>query len=161
MLSALLLAGCVGHEAVINEVMNHQHCRTLKPGIQQITEAQLPKIRGVTLLQPPALTRPALTKETSETNTSEPASPRGTAAALLIATSKGPQPTPGYAITLEGAQQTGSHVTIQYTWTTPQEDLMHAAVLTSPCSVVSLQGAGAIESIAVFLNGTLHGELQL
>ncbi len=146
--------GCAGHDATIDEIMNHQHCRTLTAGVHRVAEFQLPNIRGVTLLEPPSAQVSGKKPERSNNDS-------GASTPLLVATSKGPQPTPGYQLTLMGAAQSGGRVTIQYTWETPAADAVLATVLTSPCSIVSLQGDSPIQSVDVYLNETLHGSIEL
>ena len=56
----------------------------------------------------------------------------------MFAISKGPMPTPGYAMTLEGATLSDGVLTVRAQWQTPEPDAVLPQVLTHPCVVVAL-----------------------
>lgn len=121
-LSAILLAaGCAGNgrlDAVT--VLRHQQCEGLQPGVTRVDFAALAAIRGSTLLGLAA------------------AEPNEVDDLLLIAVSRGSQPTAGYALDLIRARREAATAIIEVRWEAPEPGAMVAQVITHPCLVVGL-----------------------
>lgn len=129
--AALGVAGCAGNgrlEAVT--VLQHDQCEGLRAGLTRVDFAALAGIRGGTLL---GMTSP----ETDEPTDDD---------LLLIAISRGSQPTPGYGLTLERVRRDAQTAVIEVRWSTPESGAMLAQVLTHPCLVVGL-AAGDLERV--------------
>ncbi len=148
-LAAGVLAGCAGCAAgaslEASSVLSYDQCRGIDVGLTQVDFADVAGIRGGTLLN---MTRP------------EPA-PEGEEDLLLVAISRGPQPTPGYAITLDRALRRDSTAQITVTWTTPESGAVLAEVMTHPCLVVALPRRGLSRVEAVDQSGSALGTLEL
>ncbi|MGI9325994.1 MAG: protease complex subunit PrcB family protein [Pseudomonadales bacterium] len=128
---ALCLAGCSGARPVQTEVMlAHQNCQTLEAGITPVTLDRVAKIRGSRLI---SLDPAGQVQQDQEQ--SQPQQPSGVA---LFAISKGSMPTPGYGMTLAGAELAKQTLTVQVNWQTPAADAMLAQVITHPCLVIAV-----------------------
>ena len=141
----MCVSACSGSSVVVTEILNHHTCRLQGASIEQIDHATLPKLRGARLLLEPGQTEPDL---------------QGDPTRVLIAVSRGSQPTPGYALTLTSASQTDHVIRLQYDWSTPDPDKILAQVMTHPCSVVELDDPTA-ESLAGLTVEVWAGEEQL
>jgi hypothetical protein len=119
------LCGCSGHhEASLVEVLNHDQCRISEAGVQVVGMEELARIRGGRLL-------------------SAPDEPEATPAdLLLVAVSRGQQPTPGYGFELLEGTMKGEVVTVRLAWNQPPPDAVLAQVITHPCIVIGLEGQG-------------------
>lgn len=142
LLIALSLSACEAHGPALTEVLNHNLCRTLQPGARLVQVHELPNIRGVRLLTPPTEQADGM--------------PETDADALLVATSKGPQGSAGYALTLLGGVQEAERVILDYAWQTPPPDSAQALMLTSPCSVVWVKATASISEIEVRIDKETH-----
>ena len=123
-LLAFGMAGCAGPtpiEAVA--VLQHGQCQSVDAGVTRVDYADLARIRGSNLL--------SLSKPDGEETTD----------LLLVAISRGQQPTPGYALSLDSALAEGTTALIQVIWDSPPSDAVLAQVITHPCLVVGLPSA--------------------
>jgi hypothetical protein len=107
----------------VTEVLNHHTCQLRGAGVRQVQHADLPRLRGARLLVEPGADKP---------------DPRGDDKRILVAVSRGSKPTPGYALSLESASQTGDVIRLEYEWEQPDPNAVLAQVMTHPCSVVAL-----------------------
>jgi hypothetical protein len=151
---ALALLGCSGPQVNITEVLNHGQCRKLDEGLQQISMAALPGIRGARLLQ-------------LETPPDPAAAPPRETDITLVAISKGTQPTAGYHFELLSAEADGLVVKLSYAWRTPEPGAMVAQVRTTPCSVVQLEvldkpaSQNKMEAVTAWVDGKAFGRIEL
>jgi hypothetical protein len=123
-LLAFSMAGCAGPtpiEAVA--VLQHGQCQSVDAGVTRVDYADLARIRGSNLL--------SLSKPDGEETTD----------LLLVAISRGQQPTPGYALSLDAAFAEGTTALIRVLWDSPPSDAVLAQVITHPCLVVGLPSA--------------------
>lgn len=123
-LLAFGMAGCAGPtpiEAVA--VLQHGHCQGVDSGVTRVDYADLARIRGSNLLS-------LSTPEGGETGN-----------LLLVAISRGQQPTPGYALSLDSASAEGTTALIRVRWDSPSADAVLAQMITHPCLVVGLPSA--------------------
>ena len=123
-LLALGMAGCAGPtpiEAVA--VLQHGQCQSVDAGVTRVDYADLARIRGSNLL--------SLSKPEGEETTD----------LLLVAISRGQQPTAGYALSLDSAFAEGTTALIRVIWDSPPADAVLAQVITHPCLVVGLPSA--------------------
>lgn len=147
-LLALTLAfgGCAGNaglEAV--SVLSYDQCQGIGDGLTRVSYADVAGIRGSTLLD---LSAP------------DAAGPQGEDDVLLVAISRGQQPTPGYRLTLEGAHRREDTAVIEVHWSTPESGAVLAQVMTHPCLVVGLS-ADVARVEAVDQTGADLGSLTL
>lgn len=123
-LAAALSACGERHDVSLVEVLNHDQCRMPRAGVEVVGIDDVARIRGGRLLTAP-----------EESNTTP-------ADLLLIAVSKGQQPTPGYGFELLEGTMKGDEVTVRLAWTEPPPDAVLAQVITHPCIVLGLDGKG-------------------
>lgn len=129
---AVLASGCAADASLQAEtVLNHDQCQGLKPGVTRVDLPAVAAIRGSHLLSTPG-TNPAAAD----------ADPDAESQMLMVAISRGQQPTAGYGWRLEGARVEGSTAVIDVHWATPAPDTMVAQVITHPCLVVGLPHVG-------------------
>lgn len=132
--------GCSGNRPVQTEVLlNHQHCQTLKPGVTEVTVAQVPGIRGSRLLQDP-------TQQSARSAAAAASAPGVTplsSATRVFAVSKGRMPTPGYGFALEHAELAEETLIVTLGWQQPAADAVLAQMTTHPCLVLALPVAEA------------------
>ncbi len=124
LLLALGAAGCAGPaplEAVA--VLQHGQCQGVDSGVTRVDYADLARIRGSNLLS-------LSTPDRGETGN-----------LLLVAISRGEQPTAGYALSLDSASAEGTKALIRVRWDSPSADAVLAQVITHPCLVVGLPSA--------------------
>jgi hypothetical protein len=151
--AVLSLAGCAGDPAIsATTVLNYQQCQGLNPGLTRVDYSAVAGIRGSTLLQ---MTKP---------EAPSPAPPADDDL-LLVAISRGEQPTPGYALSLEGAERRDGTVVVSVHWKTPESGAVLPQMLTHPCLVVGLvlgqPDPGLTRVEAVDQSGTNLGSLAL
>jgi hypothetical protein len=147
-LAALLLAasGCASDGGLqATTVLDHDQCHHLEPGLTRVDWDTVAAIRGSTLL---GMTRPPEQQSTGQ----DP---------LLVALSRGQQPTPGYGFTLEGAHRQGDMAVIEVRWRTPAGDALLPQVITHPCLVVGLSGAAPERVEARDQTGQVLGSVTL
>ncbi len=113
-----------GPEVSLVEVLNHDHCEIERAGAKLVGIEEVARIRGGRLLAAP----------------DEPDPTSGEL--LLIAVSRGQQPTPGYGLKLLEGSMKGDVVTVRLAWTEPPPDAVLAQVITHPCIVIGLEGKG-------------------
>ncbi|MEQ8486240.1 MAG: protease complex subunit PrcB family protein [Pseudomonadales bacterium] len=145
--SLALLAGCAGGRGVdVETVLAWDRCEGLRPGLTRVDLAALAGIRGTTLLGAPA----------------RPATPAAGDGLLLIAVSRGDQPTPGYGLSLQSARLDGATAVLELNWQTPEPGAMLAQVITHPCLVVGIADAAGIGRVeAVDQHGKRLGGVDL
>lgn len=144
-LGAAMLGGCADDSAVTaTTVLNYNQCQGLEAGLTRVDYAAVAGIRGGTLL---GMSRPKGDAQGDDL--------------LLVAISRGRQPTPGYGFTLEGAHRRDSTVVISVNWETPASGAVLPQTLTHPCLVVGLPRAGFERVEAVDQTGESLGELEL
>ena len=117
-------AGCAGPtpiEAVA--VLQHGQCQGVDSGVTRVDYADLAGIRGSNLLS-------LSTPDGGEAGN-----------LLLVAISRGQQPTPGYALSLNSASAEGTTALIRVRWDSPSADAVLAQMITHPCLVVGLPSA--------------------
>jgi hypothetical protein len=146
-LGSLLVAalfGCSGGADVsLVEVLNHDQCRISQAGAELVGIEDVARIRGGRLLSAPD--EPA-TKPTD---------------LLLVAVSRGQQPTPGYGFELVGGTIKGDAVTVRLAWNQPPADAVLAQVITHPCIVIGLEGAGFSKLRVIDQDDAPLGEIVL
>jgi hypothetical protein len=147
--TAVLCTGCSSHEPIAAaQVLNHNNCAMTEAGVRVVTYADVARLRGSRLLN--MTTAGAGEGDEQESNL------------LLLAVSKGRQPTPGYGFELSRAFLTADGVaTVELRWLTPADDTVQAQVLTQPCIVVGLQRGPFQRVRAVDDTGDLLGEVAL
>ena len=119
------LSACSGHHDVaLVEVLNHDQCRMPRAGVEAVGIDDVARIRGGRLLSAP-----------DEPDTT-------LADLLLIAVSRGQQPTPGYGFKLLEGTMKGDVVTVRLAWTEPPPDAVLPQMITHPCIVIGLNGKG-------------------
>jgi hypothetical protein len=189
-LAGLGLAGCgsSGGEVEAKTVLEYDQCQTLSAGLSLVTYQQVADIRGSRLIRlettaedPPtdSSRRSALqsanpgTQDSADgepgtendTRAQERTASEGTAAddagPLLVAISRGQQPTPGYGLSLEAAHRSDATALVEVRWRTPAPDAVLAQVVTHPCLVVALPDAGFERVEARTVDGDTLGTLRL
>ena len=125
------------------EVLNHGQCRGVAAGVSLVATGDLSRIRGglLSISPPPPV----------------PATP----GSLLIAISRGPQPTPGYALSLSEVVTNGAVAVIHLQWGQPAPGTVQAQVMTHPCVVVEIPSANLRELRAVDQAGNEIGSIKL
>lgn len=146
----LLAGGCAGgHGVEATAVLEYDQCHGLEAGLTRVDYAAVAGLRGGRLLSMP---------DTGDTAAEPPEAGRD---ALMVAVSRGPQPTPGYALSLEGATRQGDTAIISVHWKTPGPDAVLAQVITHPCLVVGLPGGVFRKVDVVDQTGEAIGSLTL
>jgi hypothetical protein len=148
--------GCADSSVEAVTVLNYNHCRGLEAGLTRVDYAAVAGIRGSTLL---SMTEPEQNRPEGADQPGNPAEPGDDL--LLVAISRGRQPTPGYAFALEGARRQDGTAVVSVRWDTPESGAVLAQVMTHPCLVVSLPGTGLTRVEAVDQSGTSLGSLDL
>lgn len=129
------------------EVLNYGQCAGLEPGLTLVDFGNLAALRGGAFVMP--------------ADPPEPTAPAAAANTLLVALSRGPQPTPGFGFTLREVTARGTVARIEATWRTPSPDAILAQVMTHPCLVVGLP-RGNLRRIEAFdQSGASLGTLEL
>lgn len=141
----LALAGCAGGSTLpATTVLAYDQCQGLSPGLTRVDFGAVAGIRGSTLL--------------SMTPNEASQAPEQT---LLVAISRGRQPTPGYTLSLTGARRDNGTAIIDVSWTTPPAGAVLAQMLTHPCLVVGLMEGDLKRVEARDQSGTTLGTLDL
>ena len=126
-------------------VLDYDHCAGLEDGLTLIDYDRLARLRGGRLIT---------TGDSTQTGT--PA-----VAPLLVALSRGPQPTTGYGFTLESATRTADTAFIRVTWREPSGTDAQAQVITEPCLVVALPRSGIQRIEAADQTGQSIGTIEI
>lgn len=143
----VLCAGCADDAAVdATTVLNYNRCQGLDAGLTRVDYAAVAGIRGGTLLG------------MSASDGNEAA---GDDDVLLVAISRGRQPTPGYGFTLEEAYRDGTTAVVRVRWETPEAGAVLPQTLTHPCLVVGLPRDAFQRVEAVDQRGVEIGSLEL
>ena len=144
LMCALLLGGCARSiELAVTEVLNEANCTGAADGLHRVDYGKVAALRGSTLLG-----------ITTAPTASEPD-------LLLLALSKGQQPTAGYRFELRDARLEKGIATLLVNLKTPSADASLAQILTFPCLVIGLE-AGPYDSVRVLdQEGELLGEVKL
>jgi len=152
LLAATAAGGCAGGPGMeATTVLAYDQCQGIDTGLTRVSYEDVAGIRGSTLLN---MTR-------SEAQESAAAPDEAGSAALLVAISRGRQPTPGYSLTLEDAQRVADKAVLTVRWQTPESGAVLAQVMTHPCLVVGLPEQGITEVQAVDQYGDSIGSLAL
>ena len=146
LLTTVIVSGCGQQYVEVEELLNHNACKGLSQGLHSITPGRLPALRGVTLLEVSGTAKQAETELQS--------------GGVLIAISNGEQPTLGYAMHPLSATLDGTHLTMDYSWQTPDPTRQHAQTLSSPCSVIRLPPE-QVERLSVTVEGIALGSLEI
>jgi hypothetical protein len=146
LLMPMLAGGCNTDPAIeATAVLNHDQCQGLEAGVTLVDRDAVAAIRERNLLG------------TSDGNRV----PDGDL--LMVAISRGEQPTAGYGFGLDGVHREPGTAVIDVTWTMPAPDAMVAQVITHPCLVVGIaesdiDGLGRIEARDQY--GTVIGSIS-
>ncbi len=149
---SLSLSSCATSEVVVSEVLNYTQCQSLPIGIKQVTFDRLLKIRGARMLTD------APTQAVNEASGDPDEPPKGS---VLIAAFKGRHPTPGYAFELLGAEQQGEEILVRYRWQVPEPGAVLPQMITSPCSVVSLDNMQNDMRVSVWVEEAMLGRIDI
>ncbi|HEX7035115.1 MAG TPA: protease complex subunit PrcB family protein [Pseudomonadales bacterium] len=142
-----LCAGCADEAAIeATTVLEYNRCQGVNPGLTRVDYAAVAGIRGGTLL--------GMTDR--EGNEAAPDDD-----VLLVAISRGRQPTPGYGFTLERAYRDGATAVVRVRWETPEPGAVLPQTLTHPCLVVALPHDAFQRVEAVDQRGEGIGSLEL
>ncbi len=134
-------------------VLTYDRCQGLEPGLTRVDYAAVAGLRGSTLLSPIDSAHPAERGAPGDTEAGENL--------LLIAISRGEQPTPGYGLTLDRAQRGEHTAVIQVQWHVPESGASLPQVVTHPCLVVALPDSGVERVEARTEAGETIGTLEL
>ena len=139
------LTGCANGSALsASTVLAYDQCQGLSPGLTRVDYQAVAGIRGSTLL--------SMTGADGETAADD---------TLLVAISRGQQPTPGYAMSLAGARRENGTAVIEVRWETPPVGAVLAQMLTHPCLVVGISEPDIRRVEAQDQNGTSLGTLNI
>jgi hypothetical protein len=130
-------------------VLSYDRCQGIDTGLTRVSYEDVAGIRGSTLLTMSRDDAPAAGAE-------DAGSP-----ALLVAISRGQQPTPGYSMTLADARRVADKAVLTVRWQTPDSGAVLAQVMTHPCLVVGLPEQGIRQVEAVDQYGDTIGTLAL
>ena len=135
--------GCTGSQQLdAVEVLNYGQCEGLEAGLTIVDFATTATIRGSRLI-------------------AAPGTPSNDPDVLLIALSRGTQPTPGYGFALQAVSREGAQARIRVNWFSPPADAVLAQLITQPCLVVGLPGAGIRRVEAFDQSGALIGSVDV
>lgn len=144
-LALALSTGCAGERRLtVETVLNYDQCQGVSAGLTRVGYGQVAGIRGGTLLD---LSRPAAATEGEDV--------------VLVAISRGQQPTPGYALSVADARRRNGTAVIYVDWTTPPSGAVLPQVLTHPCLVVGMPQGDLTRVEAVDGAGASLGSLDL
>lgn len=142
---AVLLGGCAGEQSLnATTVLSYDQCQGIDSGLTRVDYAEVAGIRGSTLLD---MSRPEPDADNDDL--------------LLVAISRGRQPTPGYSFSLEDARRRDGTAVVSVGWRTPDSGAVLPQVLTHPCLVVGLPASGLERVEAVDTSGESLGSLDL
>jgi hypothetical protein len=140
----LLCIGCSARDPIAAaQVLNHGNCTITQAGMQVVSYQDVARLRGSTLLN---LTTPRVNQGPD---------------LILLAISKGRQPTPGYKFDLIDAFAGDGTATIELGWLVPGEDTVQPQIVTYPCIVVGLERGAFTQVRAVDEQGNLIAELAI
>jgi hypothetical protein len=143
-----LAAGCADDSSIdATTVLDYNQCAGLEPGLTLVDYAAVAAIRGGKLL---GITEP-------DENATRP----DQGDLVLVAISRGRQPTPGYGFTLDGAHRQDNAAVLTVRWESPEPGAMLAQVVSHPCLVVGVPRAGLDRIEAVDQHGARLGSLDL
>jgi hypothetical protein len=125
-------------------LLQQGQCQGLTDGARLITYAELAQLRGSNLL---SMTDP---EGDAEGDGDDP---------LLVAVSRGPQPTAGYSLALDSATLDHGTAVLTVRWETPAAGSMQAQVITHPCLVVAVPRAPVERVRVVDQSEAVIGEL--
>ncbi|MFW6093332.1 MAG: protease complex subunit PrcB family protein [Pseudomonadota bacterium] len=140
-----LLAGCGERSLPVTTVLNYDRCQGLEAGLTLVDYAAVAGIRGDRLLD--AGDAGNATAEDDEL--------------LLLAVSRGRQPTPGYGFELEGARRRDGTAVVAVRWRTPESGAVLPEVVTHPCLVVGVEPEGLQRIVVRDQTGDMIGALEL
>ncbi len=146
MLCLNVISGCAKQYVEVEEVLNHNACKGLTKGLHSITAAQLPALRGVTLLE--------------ANGTADQADAQLMSGGVLVAVSNGEQPSTGFAMHPDEAILTETHLALNYSWHTPDPARQYAQMLSTPCSVIRLPPE-QVEKVSITVAGQPLGTLDI
>ncbi len=156
-----LATGCAGDGGRVEAttVLTYNQCRALEAGLTRVSYDQVAAIRGNTLLGMTAGAAPG--DGAPDAPATSPPEKAAAQSPLMVAISRGRQPTPGYSLTLEGAHRRGRTAVVSVQWHVPKPGAVLAQVITYPCLVVALPQADFRRVEAVDQSGALLGSLDL
>lgn len=125
-------------------MLKFEQCKDLAPGLTLVGYQGLARIRGGEFVAPTAGGAAGID-----------------ASVVLVAVSRGAQPTPGYGFALTAATRTGTTAELRLHWSEPPDDAVLAQVITHPCLVVALPRAGLARVVAIDQAGEPIGSLAL
>jgi hypothetical protein len=144
LLCAGLCAGCSARDPIpAATLLNHGNCTITEPGIRLVSYEDVARLRGSKLLN----------MTTAQVNQGPDL--------VLLAISKGRQPSPGYQFDLIDAFIDDHVATIELRWLAPDEDTVQAQMTTQPCIVIGLERGTLTEVRAIDEQANLIGELTL
>lgn len=128
-----VLAGCAGDgELTADTVLNYDQCQGIDSGLTVVDYADVAGIRGSKLLRMGGDNGAESPVDAAEEDRE----------LVLIAISRGRQPTPGYRLTLAGAERLDATALISVLWETPPSGSILPQAISHPCLVVSLPKSG-------------------
>lgn len=141
-------SGCARNGSLdATTVLNYNQCQGLEAGLTLVDYEDVAAIRGGTLL---GMTDP------------EEAEPEdGSSDLVLVAISRGEQPTPGYGFSLEDTRRENGTAVVSIRWKTPEAGSVLAQMTTHPCLVVGLPRDGVQRVEAVDQSGESLGSVEL
>lgn len=167
MLVLAAAVSCAGDPAVeATTVLTYNQCEGLEAGVVRVDYEAVADIRGSRLLQTVPSDDPAGAADAADSvagaqgqagngTTADPRAP------LLVAISRGPQPTPGYGLTLEQAYRRDGTATVVVRWEAPGPDAVLAQMMTHPCLVVALPKADFTRVEVVNTEGEPLGAIEI
>jgi hypothetical protein len=143
---SMFLTACAAGTVPLNEVLNYGNCSGLEAGIREVTLDEVARLRGMTMFG-------GETEGGAATPVDQQGMPK------LVAISKGPQPSAGYAIVLKEGRMEDEALAIEVEWKEPPADAMTAQVISHPCLVVGLPDPAPQKVIVRTSNGEEIGRL--
>lgn len=150
-------AGCSGgasRDALeATTVLTYDRCRGLEPGLTRVDYPAVAGIRGSTLLT---------AGDSTHAGEPVPGNAAEKGGLLLVAISRGEQPTPGYGLTLDGARRREHTAVVLVEWRVPEPGAILPQAVTHPCLVVALPAAAGLERVEARTEaGGVLGTLEL
>lgn len=148
----ITLSGCRDESVQLTEVLNYGNCSGLSAGIRTVTLDEVAKLRGMTMFggEFGGGSAPDATAPVDQTGMP-----------VLIAVSRGEQPSAGYSLSLRQGQMKDDTLQINVEWKAPSADAMTAQVITHPCLVVGLPDPAPAHVEVVTTAGEVIGSLSL
>lgn len=151
LLAAVITGGCTGGGASeATTVLSYNRCEGLDAGLREVDYQAVAAIRGSTLIG--AEEAPAQAGDLDRPDGDE---------LLLVAISRGEQPTAGYGMSLDEVRRRDGTAVIHVQWQTPEPGAALAQMITHPCLVVGLPRDGIQRIEAVDQTGETLGRLTL